>query len=624
MSAPTATTAIPAELQGKFDLGIWHCLFNWPTLTVAVQNQWGGPDSAEKRDWLAGQISEQFEREPSTDAEDVEVMLLQVLEDEYGCRVEDETEVGIARDIMRIRKEVGEGNTSSIDAMHKKWEERKGKEVATGNVQVRESNQEAEWDSVDEESGEDEDVDMDDAPALVPAKPKEPKAEPEIDEDGFEKVVGKKRSMDSAYDHIQEKNYPEDEEKKQPGESSAHAQPSNFNTEVQEAYKAISSSPWAARLGGFWQTAKKQASPQHVPGEQYYETAASSKQYKEATAGVSSLISHARNLSVQANDAAASTAKDLTHDKDADKEDMTPHPDRPESLTADIVKEAQGIVSLFRSNASKRLKELQKAEDAADEALLKFGSNVRNFLAEAVTIAAPASGSQAEKDGAVLFESKDSSGKKVVHATRFDAQLHVIHSTLDSFLKDPASPQWDAWKKDFDAEKKTDAIAKDLEKHEELRNAMEKVVPEKVDYATFWCRYYFLRHVIESEEQRRREMLKASTPADEEEVDWSSGSESDDDEKPTPKPAVASVPKSSTPDLAKSQTTIKPDTDTDTLKPAQPRRSNDEKSVADSDASYDVVSGATSRAPSRAPGSPKAKVEAKKTVEEESDDDDWE
>lgn len=95
-----------------------------------------------------------------------------------------------------------------------------------------------------------------------------------------------------------------------------------------------------------------------------------------------------------------------------------------------------------------------------------------------------------------------------MHATRFDAQLHVIHSTLDSFLKDPASPQWEAWKKDFDAEKKTDAIAKDLEKHEELRNAMEKVVPEKVDYATFWCRYYFLRHVIESEEQRRREMLK--------------------------------------------------------------------------------------------------------------------
>ncbi|KAF1925893.1 uncharacterized protein M421DRAFT_226664 [Didymella exigua CBS 183.55] len=194
MSAPATTKAIPGELQDKFDLGIWHCLFNWPTLTVAVQNQWGGPDSSEKRDWLAGQISDLFSSEPLTDAEDVEVMLLQVLEDEYGCRIEDETEVAVARAIMKVRKEIGEGNTSGVEQMHKKWEDRKGKEVATGNVQVSESNQEAEWDSVDEESeDEDEDVDMDDAPALVPARAKEPKAEPEVDEDGFEKVVGKKR-----------------------------------------------------------------------------------------------------------------------------------------------------------------------------------------------------------------------------------------------------------------------------------------------------------------------------------------------------------------------------------------------------------------------------------------------
>ncbi|KAF2998636.1 hypothetical protein E8E13_007514 [Curvularia kusanoi] len=410
--------------------------------------------------------------------------------------------------------------------------------------------------------------------------------------------------MDSAYDHIQEESYPQDDAaKKQTGESSTTAQqPSNFNSEVQEAYKAISSSPWAARLGGFWQTAKKQ-------GEQYYDTATTSKQYKEATTSVSNLISHARNLSVQASEATAAAAKDSTtstsHD-DADKEDMTPHPDRPESLTADIVKEAQGIVSLFRSNASKRLKELQKAEDAADEALLKFGSNIRNFLSEAVSIAPPASGS---KDGAVLFESKDSSGKKVVHATRFDAQLHVIHSTLDSFLKDPASPQWEAWKAGFDAEGKTDAIARDLERHAELRAAMEKCVPEKVD-----------------EEVRRREMLKASTPAaDEDEVAWSS--DDSDDETTTPS---TKTPKS---DLAKSQTTIKPSSssptpDSDLLKPAaQPRRSNDEKSVADSDASYDVVSGATSRAPGSPKESPKGAekgAEKKKVVEEESDDDDWE
>lgn len=182
---------VKEALQPKFDLGIWYTLFYWADLTAAVQNQWGGPDSSDKRDWLAGQISDLFANEPSTDSEDVEVMLLQILEDEFGVRLEDETEVDVAKDIMILRKEIGEGNTDTVDKLQRKWEARKGKEVNTGNVSVRESNQEAEWDSVDEESGEDdEDVEMGDAPALVPAKPK---PEPEVDDDGFTKVVGKKK-----------------------------------------------------------------------------------------------------------------------------------------------------------------------------------------------------------------------------------------------------------------------------------------------------------------------------------------------------------------------------------------------------------------------------------------------
>ncbi|RYO35974.1 hypothetical protein AA0113_g11483 [Alternaria arborescens] len=463
--------------------------------------------------------------------------------------------------------------------------------------------------------------------------------------------------MDSAYDHIQEESYPQDPTKQSSasGDNTHQETANNFNAEFQDAYKAISSSPWAARLGGFLGNVRKQ-------GEQYYDNA--SKQYapltKNAQASVSNIISHARKISLQPGD--ASTSKSASTDKDAfaekAKEDTEAHPDRPESLAADIVKEAEGILSRFRSEAAKRLKDVEKAEDAADEALLKFGSNIRNFLRDAVTIAPPEAGSEADKNGDVLFESKDSSGKKVVHATRFDAQLHVIHSTLDSFLKDPASPEWEKWKVAFDVDKKTEAIAKDLEKHEELRSAMEKCVPEKVEYKVFWCRYYFLRHVIESEEQRRREMLKASTPAADEEVAWDEDSEeeeeeeesdddeeeddeeessseedsdddSDDDNATVTKPSTTKptpAPKTSTPkptDLTASVNTLKPTEETS--KPAttpaasaQPRRSNDEKSVADSDASYDVVSGTTTRTPSVGDGK-------KKVVAEESDEEeDWE
>lgn len=167
------------------------------------------------------------------------------------------------------------------------------------------------------------------------------------------------------------------------------------------------------------------------------------------------------------------------------------------------------MISKFRSEAAKRLKDLEKAEDAADEALLRFGTNIRNFLRDAVAVAPPSDDSvQAGSNADVLFESKDSTGKRVIHTTRFEAQLHVIHSTFDSFMNDPVSGEWPKFRDNFEIDEKTEDISQDLEKYTDLRKAMEQLVPEKVDYKEFWCRYYFLRLVIETEEQRRKELLK--------------------------------------------------------------------------------------------------------------------
>lgn len=268
-------------------------------------------------------------------------------------------------------------------------------------------------------------------------------------------------------------------------------------------------------------------------GESYYETARqqSGPALEQAGKGLTDLrttvLSHTRNISsslpqIPADDAAAAadanTKKTIITDKDGNAIEVNAPaaPEKPaatsggeeraESLPADIVKEAEGMLSRLRGLGAERLKDIQKAEDAADEALLRFGTNIRNYLREAVTITGPEDGSQASTK--VLFESKDAQGKRVIHTTRFDAQLHVIHVSLDSFLKDPESPEWEGWTKEFDIDKKTADIAKDLEKYPELRTSMEALVPEKVEYKPFWTRYYFLRHVIESEEQRRREMLK--------------------------------------------------------------------------------------------------------------------
>ena len=112
----------------------------------------------------------------------------------------------------------------------------------------------------------------------------------------------------------------------------------------------------------------------------------------------------------------------------------------------------------------------------------------------------------------VLFETNDAEGKRVFHGSRIEAQLHVIHTTAGSFARDPeASAEWEAWNKSFDVDKETERIGRDLEAYEELRRAMGRLVPEKVDYASFWRRYYFLRMAVEEEERRRREVLKGES-----------------------------------------------------------------------------------------------------------------
>jgi hypothetical protein len=104
----------------------------------------------------------------------------------------------------------------------------------------------------------------------------------------------------------------------------------------------------------------------------------------------------------------------------------------------------------------------------------------------------------------------------------------------------------------------------------------------------------------------------------EEEVGWD---EESDDEAPT-KAEAATKAGSGRALSVESSTTIHPPSSQNAgqthLKVSESRKSHDEKSQADSDASYDVV-GATSGAPSHAPGSPKDSRKG-----DDSEEEDWE
>lgn len=314
--------------------------------------------------------------------------------------------------------------------------------------------------------------------------------------------------MDAAYDHIQEEVLRPDEATQQ----QAKQQPEgSLNAEFQEAYKSFSASPWGAKLGGFLGSVRKQ-------GESYYQgareeaAAASEEALKGFSDLKSTLVSRARSLSTGEGPLSPSTESAAA---EGHGEEVSTHEEldtaKEERTDNEALRESESLIARFQKEAARRLKDIEKAEDAADEALLKFGTNIRNLLRDAVAIAPPTDEKDKDGNSKVLFESKDQDGKRVIHTTRFDAQLHAIHSSSDSFTKDPISPEYKNWKSsDFSVEQKTGDIAADLDKYEELRRSMEKLVPEQVEYEQFWTRYYFLRMVVESEEQRRKDLLKGT------------------------------------------------------------------------------------------------------------------
>jgi len=153
-----------------------------------VSNQWGGPDSAGKREWFAQATVDLLKETPDADAEWIETFLLQVMLDEFEVNVDDDSAYEIGEQIVRLRKDCGRGNFAEIQTMRTKWEARGGREVVSGF----QNEGEIEAEETDGEDGEDEDgdVDMDEAPQLVRVRER---AVPEVDEDGFTTVPNRRK-----------------------------------------------------------------------------------------------------------------------------------------------------------------------------------------------------------------------------------------------------------------------------------------------------------------------------------------------------------------------------------------------------------------------------------------------
>ena len=173
----------PSPASILFARGVIARLAYWTALKIAVDQSWGGPESASKRTWLAGVIVDAFEEGEKPDDQYVEEMLLQMMQDEFDVDLEDGSAEGVAVDIVKLWEDVQAGNQTLLTQYEERAEKLKGKAV-----EVREGVESgSDWESggEDEESGES----MDDvAPQLLE---RQAKPGPLVDDDGFTLVQGK-------------------------------------------------------------------------------------------------------------------------------------------------------------------------------------------------------------------------------------------------------------------------------------------------------------------------------------------------------------------------------------------------------------------------------------------------
>ncbi|KAF8420381.1 Pre-rRNA-processing protein TSR2-domain-containing protein [Tirmania nivea] len=179
-----------------WELGIAYILHSWPALTLAVTSNWGGANSSEKRDWLCGAIADMFppldqssshptrEDNEEPDDYDVEETLAQVMQDEFGVQVEDDSIVPLAHQIIQLRTALLQGNFGVVEQLRERFEKNKDK------VPVANAQQENDGVEVDDEE---EDSDERDAESGVSVQTAFEPDRPVVDKDGFELVQSRRR-----------------------------------------------------------------------------------------------------------------------------------------------------------------------------------------------------------------------------------------------------------------------------------------------------------------------------------------------------------------------------------------------------------------------------------------------
>lgn len=153
IEAPEGANALrfdEEKKQAKFELGVCMAIYKWDELNTAVENSWGGPNSAEKRDWISGIIIELFD-DKIVDIALIEETLLYAMLDEFDTNVDNDSALEIGAMIVKMYRDVQRESYGQIDDLYAQWLVKQENKPQTKKIEL---STEADTSSSDEEGEE--------------------------------------------------------------------------------------------------------------------------------------------------------------------------------------------------------------------------------------------------------------------------------------------------------------------------------------------------------------------------------------------------------------------------------------------------------------------------------------
>ncbi|KAL0079290.1 Pre-rRNA-processing protein TSR2-domain-containing protein [Phycomyces blakesleeanus] len=154
--------------------GVTYIFKSWTALKLAVEQDWGGVESAEKRDWMIQLMVDYFDKNgKKVEVDEIEDILIQIMSDEFQTLLEDDSAYLIAKHLVLIFNQCITGNFTEVVKLREKFQ---SQNQASASSFVKQGEEDSDVDEDDDEDEEDEDQDME------PRAPKEPE---QPDEDGW-------------------------------------------------------------------------------------------------------------------------------------------------------------------------------------------------------------------------------------------------------------------------------------------------------------------------------------------------------------------------------------------------------------------------------------------------------